>query len=126
MVTGILFLLLFIKIAASEPRPAAILNGINLLLTANLALGFFTASDAVLFNGMFHTSPLIVLEKNILNLGTLIVSLQAYDWLKTHRQMLEFYMLLLATLTGFFFMISAGNLLMFYLGLELDTLPHNP
>jgi NADH-quinone oxidoreductase subunit N len=32
-------------------------------------------------------------------------------------------MLLLATLVGFFFMISAGNLLMFYLGLELSTIP---
>jgi NADH-quinone oxidoreductase subunit N len=37
--------------------------------------------------------------------------------------MLEFYMLLLSTLIGFFFMISAGNLLMFYLGLELSTIP---
>lgn len=123
MATGILFLLLFIKVFASEPRPGAILNFINILLTLNLILGFFPASDAVLFNGMFHTDRLIVLEKNILNLGTLIVSLLAYDWLKTHRQALEFYMLLLATLTGFFFMISAGNLLMFYLGLELSTIP---
>jgi NADH-quinone oxidoreductase subunit N len=64
-----------------------------------------------------------VLEKNMLNLGTLIISLQAYDWLKSHRQVAEFYMLLLATLVGFFFMISAGNLLTFYLGLELSTIP---
>jgi NADH-quinone oxidoreductase subunit N len=64
-----------------------------------------------------------VLEKNILNLGTLLVSLQAYDWLKGQRNVLEFYMLLLATLVGFFFMISAGNLLIFYLGLELSTIP---
>jgi len=59
----------------------------------------------------------------MLNLGTLLISLQAYDWLKGHRQAPEFYMLLLATLVGFFFMISAGNLLMFYLGLELSTIP---
>jgi len=123
IVTVILFLLLFLKVAGNEPRPGVILNLINVLLTINLVLGFFPGRDAVLFNGMFHTDRLIVLEKNILNLGTLIVSLQAYDWLKTHRQLLEFYMLLLATLTGFFFMISAGNLLMFYLGLELSTIP---
>ncbi|HEY4107422.1 NADH-quinone oxidoreductase subunit N [Puia sp.] len=123
MVTGILFLLLFIKVASTESRPGPILTLINVLLTVNLVLGFFPATGATLFNGMFHTDGLIVLEKNILNLGTLIVSLLAYDWLKTHRQMLEFYMLLLATLTGFFFMISAGNLLMFYLGLELSTIP---
>jgi NADH-quinone oxidoreductase subunit N len=123
IVMGILFLLLFIKIAADEPRTGAILNLVNLLLAINLIVGFLPGPDGVLFDGMFHTNRLIVLEKNILNLGTLIVSLQAYDWLKTHRQALEFYLLLLATLTGFFFMISSGNLLMFYLGLELSTIP---
>jgi NADH-quinone oxidoreductase subunit N len=122
VVTGILFLLLVIKVG-SDPRPGPMLILINGLLAVNFLLGFFPIPDADLFNGMFHTNRLIMLEKNILNLGTLIVSLQAYDWLKTHRQMLEFYMLLFATLIGFFFMISAGNLLMFYLGLELSTIP---
>ena len=32
-------------------------------------------------------------------------------------------MLLLSTLLGMFFMISSGNLLMFYLGLEFSTIP---
>ena len=123
MVTGILFLLLFIKVGATEFSTGTILNLVNVLLLGNLLLGFFPAGRAVLFDGMFHTDKLIVLEKSILNLGTLLVSLQAYDWLKGQRNVLEFYMLLLATLVGFFFMISAGNLLIFYLGLELSTIP---
>jgi NADH-quinone oxidoreductase subunit N len=72
---------------------------------------------------MFRTNPLLVLEKNILNLGMLIVSLQASTWLKGHRHVPEFYVLLLSTLLGMFFMLSGGNLLMFYLGLELSTIP---
>jgi NADH-quinone oxidoreductase subunit N len=76
-----------------------------------------------LFNGMFRTNHTIAFEKNILNLGTLIISMQAFTWLKNHKHLLEFYMLLLATLIGMFFMISSGNLLMFYLGLELSTIP---
>jgi NADH-quinone oxidoreductase subunit N len=123
IVTGIIFFLLCMKIGATEYKTEVILTLVNLLLLANFILGFFACGDSTLFSGMFHTNRLIVLEKNILNLGTLIVSLQAYDWLKDHRQVLEFYILLLATLTGFFFMISAGNLLMFYLGLELSTIP---
>jgi len=123
MVMVIIFLLLFVKVGATEYKTGVILNCVNVLLLANFVLGFFPVSDATLFNGMFHSNRLIVLEKNILNLGTLIISLQAYDWLKSHRQVPEFYMLLLATLVGFFFMISAGNLLMFYLGLELSTIP---
>jgi len=122
-VTVILFLLLFIKIGVPGYRTESLLRLVNLLLTVNLLLGFLPAPDAVLFNGMFHSNGMIVLEKNILNLGTLIVSLLAYDWLKDHRQAPEFYLLLLATLAGFFFMISSGHMLLFYLGLELSTIP---
>jgi len=123
IVAAIIFLLLFMKIRSAVYGTEGVLHFINLLLLVNLVLGLFASGDATLFSGMFHTSRLIVLEKNMLNLATLIVSLQAYSWLKDHRQVLEFYMLLLATLLGFFFMISAGNLLMFYLGLELSTIP---
>lgn len=49
--------------------------------------------------------------------------MQAYDWLKNHHHIFEFYILLLSTLLGMFFMISAANLMMFYLGLELSTIP---
>src|SRR4029079_13989442 len=49
--------------------------------------------------------------------------LQSYNWLKDHKHVPEFYILLLSTLLGMFFMISANNLLMFYLGLELSTIP---
>lgn len=123
IVTGILFLLLFIKVGSTTSRPERLLGLINVLLLANCVLGLLPGTDAVLFNGMFHTNRLLVLEKSILNMGTLIVSLQAYSWLKDHRQLLEFYILLLSTLLGFFFMISSGNLLLFYLGLELSTIP---
>jgi NADH-quinone oxidoreductase subunit N len=123
MVIAILFVLLIMKLGASEYKTSVVLNLVNVLLLANLLVGFIGGPDASLFNGMFHTNRLVVLEKNMLNLGTLIISLQAYDWLKQHRQVSEFYILLLAALTGFFFMLSAGNLLIFYLGLELSTIP---
>jgi len=123
MVTGIIFVLLVMKVGASEYKTGFLLNLVNLLLLVNLILGFFPYPDSTLFSGMFHTNKLIALEKNVLNLGTLLISLQGYDWLKRHRHVPEFYMLLLAALAGFFFMISAGNLLMFYLGLELSTIP---
>ncbi|MBS1606988.1 MAG: NADH-quinone oxidoreductase subunit N, partial [Bacteroidetes bacterium] len=123
MVAGIIFLLLFIKIGSADHGSEGVLRLVNLLLVANFILGFWNGSDVSLFSGMFHSNRLVVLEKNMLNLGTLLISLQGYEWLKGHRQVFEFYMLLLATLLGFFFMISAGNLLMFYLGLELSSIP---
>ncbi len=121
--TLIIFILLFIKVGAKEWSNSALLQLVNFLLLVNLLAGFFFAQAGVLFNDMFRTNSLAVLEKNILNAGTLIISLQAYHWLKDHRHVIEFYVLLLSTLLGMFFMISSGNLLMFYLSLELASIP---
>jgi NADH-quinone oxidoreductase subunit N len=121
--TLIIFILLFIKVGAGEWKNETILVLVNLLLFVNLIAGFFLHARGTQFSDMFRTDGLLVLEKNILNVGTLLISLLSYDWLRKHQHVLEFYMLLLATLLGLFFMISAGNLLMFYLGLELSTIP---
>ena len=121
--TLIIFILLFIKVRSDEWSNKAIFNLVNILLLVNFVAGFFFVQDGVLFNEMFLTGKLAVTEKNILNLGTLIISLQAYDWLQQHKHVVEFYVLLLSTLLGMFFMISSGNILMFYLGLELASIP---
>jgi NADH-quinone oxidoreductase subunit N len=119
----ILFILLFIKVGSKEWKNENILSLVNILLLLNFTTGFFGNRDGILFNEMFKTNQLIVTEKNILSLGTYIIALQSYSWLKNHKHVIEFYMLLLSTLLGMFFMISAGNLLMFYLGLELSSIP---
>ena len=121
--TLIIFILLFIKVADSNLRNTTLLNIINLLLAVNVIVGPLFNTEGMLFSQMFLTNDVIVIEKLILNAGTLIISLQAFDWLKNHKNLLEFYILLLSTLLGMFFMISANNLLMFYLGLELSTIP---
>lgn len=123
LVAVIIFILLFIKISRTESHNKSVLNLVNILLVVNLAVGLVLNADGSLFGDMFRTTKLIEVQKNILNLGALIVSAQSYSWLKTHKHVLEFYMLLLSTLLGMFFMISSGNLLMFYLGLELATIP---
>jgi NADH-quinone oxidoreductase subunit N len=122
IVTGIIFILLLLKIG-TELSNGTIMNLTNGLLLLNLVAGFAGNRSGMLFDEMLLTNPLIVLEKNILSLGTLIVSLQSADWLKKHDHVPEFYVLLLSTLLGMFFMISAGNLLMFYVGLELSSIP---
>ena len=112
IITLIIFILLGVKIGKDRSNET-VLNLVNFLLVINLAAGFFFNKEGNLFSSMFTTNPLLVLEKNILSLGTLIISLQSYSWLKNHKHVLEFYVLLLSTLLGMFFMISSANLLMF-------------
>lgn len=79
-----------------------------------------------LFGGMYQYVPVMNIVKSILAIGTLIVILQSNNWLMredTHHKQGEFYVLLLATLLGMDFMISAGNFLMFFIGLELASVP---
>lgn len=119
----IIIIFLFIKVGSAEWENENLLYLSNILLLINFILGFVLTTDGIIFDEMFKTNSLICLEKNILNFGTLIISLQSYHWLKNHKHIAEFYMLLLSTLLGIFFMISSNNLLMFYLGLELSTIP---
>lgn len=121
--TIIIVLLLILKISEIIKENSTLLHLTNFFLLINLIIGFFGNESGILFSGMFVTNSLIVLEKNILSFGTLLISLQAYDWLKTHKHIAEFYMLLLSSLLGMFLMISSGNILMFYLALELSTIP---
>src|SRR5882757_8103550 len=123
LVTLLVFILLFIKLAKNEWKNETLLTVINVLLLINLVAGFFFIRKGNLFGDMFRTNELLTFEKNILNLGTLIISLQSHSWLKQHKHVTEFYMLMLSTLLGMFFMISSSNLLMFYLGLELSSIP---
>lgn len=121
-VTLMIFVIMLMKLG-KEKSNVSLLNTINILLLLNFIAGLFYNREGNLFNEMFRNNELFALEKNILNLGTLIISMQSYAWLRTHKHVAEFYMLLLSTLLGMFFMISGGNLLMFYLGLELSTIP---
>ena len=122
MITFIIFLLLFIKLGKGV-KNETLLGIVNLLLTASLALSFFGKSFGGLFGSMYATTPLIFFQKNILLLGALLISMLNYEWLRKHPALPEFYMLLFSALLGMFFMISSNNLLIFYLSLELSTIP---
>jgi NADH-quinone oxidoreductase subunit N len=75
---------------------------------------------------MYNATPLLVTMKNILNIALLIVMLQSVKWLQKDeniRKASEYFILLFSTLIGMDFMISSGDFLMFYIGLELATIP---
>src|SRR5882724_9519685 len=122
VITIIIFLLLFAKIGRGI-KNELLLQWVQILLLVNCFVGFVYNREGVLFDGMFHTSSLIAFEKNILSLGTYLISLLCADWLKKNPHLPEFFILMLSALLGMFLMISSGNLLIFFLSLELSTIP---
>ena len=77
------------------------------------------------FGGMYVASQASNVMKIILSVGTVIVLIMAEPWLKNEAKRYdgEFYLLVLSTLLGMFFMVSSGNFLMFFLGLEMASVP---
>ena len=75
------------------------------------------------FGGLYVTSQIVNVMKTILTAGTLIVVIMSQAWIKTNRHEGEFYMLILSTLLGMYTMMSSGNFLMFFLGLEMASVP---
>jgi NADH-quinone oxidoreductase subunit N len=122
MITVIIFILLFIKIGYGLKNESMLML-IQVLLLINFIAGFLFNSEGVLFDGMYQTTHMIALQKNILSLGVYLISLLFTGWFKKSEHMPEFFMLMLSALLGMFFLISSGNLLMFFLSLELATIP---
>lgn len=99
------------------------------LLGAHVVLNFLPMSGreaCEAFGGMYQYTPMMTIMKTVLSIGTLVVFLMAHKWLSREENLIkqgEFYMLVLFTLLGMFFMISSGHFLMFFIGLELASVP---
>lgn len=96
------------------------------LMTAHMLYNIIPSNSVEAFGGMYQYTPMQTIIKAILNLGTIIVLLMANSWLQndeTSSKKGEFHIILLSTLLGMYFMISAGHFLMFFIGLEFASIP---
>jgi NADH-quinone oxidoreductase subunit N len=110
-----------------DPGKKRSINLFSMILFAGITItGFLPSPSGSLFGGMYVASGTRIIMKNILNIGSLLVLIQSVTWLnkeENSEKISEYYVLLISTLVGMNFMISAGHFLMFYLGLELATIP---
>jgi len=126
LLVAITVILLLVEIFLPQHKKNKIILPAIILMALVTITGFIPGPTGTLFGGMYGTSPLILLMKNILNIGVLIVFMQSVSWLKLEEQkerIGEYFIILLSTLIGMDYMISSGDFLMFYLGLELATIP---
>lgn len=127
LLLAILLLLLIGEIFISKNKKSSIVHLAIFLFGIHTVVGFLDLKESSLFGDMFRTNGLIHFFKNVLNIGVFIVLLQSADWIQekivVQQKGTEFFLLLFASLLGMYFMISAGDFLMFFIGLELSTLP---
>ena len=127
LLLAIALLLVVAEILLPLGKKQSVVHLAILLFGVHTLVGFLPLEESALFGGMFKTNNLIHFFKNVLNIGVLILLLQSADWIQAkiigENKGTEFFILLFSSLLGMYFMISAGDFLMFYLGLELSTLP---
>ncbi len=120
------FLLMFVLDLFLPARLRHWLRPASCILLVCQLLANLYPTEVTLFGGMYHSTPIASVMKSILTLGTILVFMQSTHWLRrsdTRHKMGEFYLLTLSTLIGMYFMMSAGHFLLFFLGLELATVP---
>ena len=96
------------------------------LMVAHLVINIFPVETSTTFGGMYQTNASIGVIKTILALGTLIVLIQSREWMArpdTSFKEGEFYELIISTLLGMNMMVSANHFLLFFLGLEMASVP---
>ena len=101
---------------------------LTLFMLMSVGLAIFSAmrqEDTIIaFGGMYVATQAVNVMKMVLTFGTLIVVIMADSWVETRQRIAgEFYMLILSTLLGMFVMMSSGNFLLFFLGLEMASVP---
>ena len=104
-------------------------SALNLLMCALLVVQTgvcLWATPATAFGGIYVTTAAANVMKVILTAGTLVVCIMTRPWLErtdTRRRAGEFYALVTSTLLGMYMMMSSGHFLMFFLGLEMASVP---
>ena len=107
---------------AERKRSLWMLTFFMLLMTLSNCLVHNEPTSA--FGGIYVTSDAVNVMKAILTFGTLIVVIMSQSWVETQQRIAgEFYMLMMSTLLGMFMMMSSGSFLMFFLGLEMASVP---
>jgi len=127
----ILIILLLVMIIANlltkDENKEKLIHLASILFFVNLIAGFLPTRYGSAFGSMFVANQSGIMMKNILNIATFIVILQSGEWLKKEIEnkprIADFFILILSSLTGMFFMISSGHFLMLFIGLELATIP---
>ena len=108
------------KTQSSLPVFGAVVFGLY-----TIASCFFLVQGTA-FAGMYESTVATGCIKIILNIGVLLVLIQSIQWSNSDFVAVrrgEFYTLLLVTLLGMYFMVSARHFLLFVIGLETASLP---
>ena len=123
---AVLLIVFFADLFSSKDSERRWLNPLACTLLALQIVPCVLAEPASAFAGMYVATAAANVMKVILTAGTLIVLIMSRSWLndaRAARNEGEYYALIISTLLGMYMMMSSGHFLLFFLGLEMASVP---
>ena len=119
-----MFLLIFGVFKKNSSATVYILTIITLIISLSLIINSQTDHEIYLLNNSYKIDQLSNLMKIIAIISGIFFMLSSYDYTKlTNLSNVEYSTLILCSILGMLVMISSYDLIVFYIGLELQSLP---
>ena len=120
---GIMFLLMLGVFKKNSSGIVYTLSIIILLITLGLIINFPSGQEIYLFNNSYKIDQLSTFMKIITIISGIFVLISSYKYTKIEKIFkIEYSILILCSILGMLVMISSYDLMVFYIGLELQSL----
>ena len=99
------------------------LSTITLVILLSLVINLISINEYLVFNESYKIDILSTLMKTLTIIAAIFVMISSYNYLKSLNILkIEYPILILSSILGMMLMISSNDLIVFYLGLELQSL----
>jgi NADH-quinone oxidoreductase subunit N len=120
---GIMFLLMLGVFKKNSSGIVYTLSVVILLITLGLIINFPSGQEIYLFNNSYKIDQLSIFMKIITIISGIFVLISSYKYIKIEKIFkIEYFILILCSILGMLVMISSYDLMVFYIGLELQSL----
>ena len=120
---AIMLLLMIGVFKKNSERLVYNLSTITLLILLALVINLYSINELSVFNGSYKIDDLSSFMKTLTIISAIFVMISSFTYLRTLNILkIEYPILILSSILGIMIMISSNDLIVFYLGLELQSL----
>ena len=120
---AIMFLLMLGVFKKNSEKLVYNLSTIILLILLALVVNLFSINEILIFSDSYKIDSLSIFMKSITIIAAIFVMISSFTYLKSLKILkIEYPILILSSILGMMIMISSNDLIVFYLGLELQSL----
>ena len=120
---SIMFLLMLGVFKKNSEKLIYNLSTMTLIILLALVVNLFSINETLIFNQSYKIDNLSTFMKSLTIISSIFIMISSFTYLKSLNILkIEYPILILSSILGMMVMISSNDLIVFYLGLELQSL----